>query len=376
TVVRAAEPLHVNFAVDDDGTLVQVPRDAGAWSPEVLDLRGAADPDAQSLAWMRERMARPLDLGRDELTTFAVHRLADDRIRIFQQYHHIVNDGYGMGIVAREVTRAYRRGAPSAAVGEWTLQKYVEADSAYREGPAFGADRDYWLGRMADLPPATRLLSGEYPASLGVTSAAVTVDVQCRALLDERAAAAGLRLPTLLIALVGAFAARRAGTEELLVNLPTTARGARELKRMPAMVASVLPLRTEVDPGSTVPALARAVDAELYGLLAHGRFRGEDLGAELARRDPSWRPPGGGTNVTAAVASELDGTVTTEHPLSSGPVGEVEFVVVLRGKGQPLEIGLRSHADAAGECAVLAEALGAFLDAYARRPDAHLAELP
>src|SRR5699024_9530001 len=76
TVVRAAEPLHVNFAVDDDGTLVQVPRDAGAWSPEVLDLRGAADPDAQSLAWMRERMARPLDLGRDELTTFAVHRLA------------------------------------------------------------------------------------------------------------------------------------------------------------------------------------------------------------------------------------------------------------------------------------------------------------
>ena len=161
-IVRQAEPLHVNFRVDDDGELTQVPRGRAAWRMPVIDFRGEADPDSASRAWMAERMARALDLERDELVTFALHRLADDQIRVHQQYHHIVNDGFGIAVVVAQITKAYARDAVPDLSDEWSLARYVAADQDYRSSAEFERDRAYWLDELGDLPPTPRLIAAAH----------------------------------------------------------------------------------------------------------------------------------------------------------------------------------------------------------------------
>ncbi|MGC0363537.1 amino acid adenylation domain-containing protein [Rhodococcus sp. 27YEA15] len=366
-VLDQAETLHVNFGIDDDGELVQLPRGHRDWDLEILDFRDESDPAAASTAWMRATMNEPVDLASDLLFRFAFHRISDNRIRVYQQYHHIVNDGYGITLVLAQIGKAFAAGTVPDLSTDWALERYVQADLDYVGSEQFEQDRRYWLGELSDLPVVPRLIEREAAPGPGVMLGYATLDAPRRAQLDRYAKAHGIRLSWLIIAMIGAYVSRATGTEDVVISLPTAARGVRELRTAPSMVASVLPIRFDVSERSRMIDVAGAIEQKVWKLLKHGRFRGEELGRELARRDPSWRPPGIGVNIMPASTSRhIIGDSSRAHMLSSGPVGEVEFIVVLEGAGTPIEIGLRGHdgdeADAQQHIGQLLEFVDAFLD--------------
>ncbi|QOV99885.1 non-ribosomal peptide synthetase [Rhodococcus pyridinivorans] len=367
SVLDAAETLHVNFDVDADGNIVQIPRATREWDLPVVDFRGEDDPAAASDRWMRETMSEPQDLARDLLFRFAIHRLADDRVRLYQQYHHIVNDGYGIGLATTAMTKAYVDGKGPDRAAEWTLERYVRVDEEYVASEQRELDRRYWLDELADLPEVTRLLGSGRLSSPGELVAWSHIDANGRGRLERYARAHGTWPATVLVALLGAYLARATRRRDVVISLPTTARGTRELRTVPAMVASVLPLRFDVPDDARLADVAEVIDGKLLGLLKHGRYRGEDLGRELAEIDPDWRPPTVGVNIMPAAASRYSvGRESQAHMLSSGPVGELEFILVLEKAGHPIEIGLRGHADdapLAQRCAAdLDDFLAAILD--------------
>ncbi|MGW5072877.1 amino acid adenylation domain-containing protein [Rhodococcus sp. NPDC004095] len=376
-VLDQAETLHVNFDVDPDGVLVQIPRADRDWQVEVLDLRAEADPEAASAAWMQSAMATPVDLATDLLFTFAVHLLGDEKMRIYQQYHHIVNDGIGIALVLARIARAYSEGAVPDLSVEWALERFVQADLEYTGGQQIDADREHWLTELGDLPPVPRLIEAEHPPAPGVTHTTVTVDTDQRARLDAYAKAHGLRLPVLMIGLLGAYVARATNTSDVVLSMPTTARGSRDLRTIPGMVASVLPMRFDVPAHARIADVAAAVDTKTWALLKHGRYRGEHIGAALAARDPHWRPPAVGVNIMPTSTSRhVIGRESDAHMLASGPVGELEFIVLLHKSGQPIEIGLRSHPGNAERCAEIADALSDFVDAFLSDVDEPVWSLP
>ncbi|MGW0172669.1 amino acid adenylation domain-containing protein [Rhodococcus sp. NPDC003322] len=376
-VLDQAETLHVNFDVDPDGALVQIPRADRDWQVEVLDLRAEADPEAASAAWMQSAMATPVDLATDLLFTFAVHLLGDEKMRIYQQHHHIVNDGIGIALVLARIARAYSEGAVPDLSVEWALERFVQADLEYTGGQQIDADREHWLTELGDLPPVPRLIEAEHPPAPGVTHTTVTVDTDQRARLDAYAKAHGLRLPVLMIGLLGAYVARATNTSDVVLSMPTTARGTRDLRTIPGMVASVLPMRFDVPAHARIADVAAAVDTKTWALLKHGRYRGEHIGAALAARDPHWRPPAVGVNIMPTSTSRhVIGRESDAHMLASGPVGELEFIVLLHKSGQPIEIGLRSHPGNAERCAEIADALSDFVDAFLSDVDEPVWSLP
>ncbi|MFF0817411.1 amino acid adenylation domain-containing protein [Rhodococcus sp. NPDC003318] len=376
-VLDQAETLHVNFEVDADGALVQIPRADRDWVLPVLDFRGEDDPDAASARWMRETMATPVDLATDLLFTFAVHLVGDDRMRLYQQYHHIVNDGYGIALVIARIQRAYVEQVVPDLAAEWSLARFVDTDLDYTGGEQIDADREYWLGEMADLPEVPRLIEAEHAPAPGVTHTAVTLDVEQRSRLEAHGKVHGLRLATLMVGLLSGYVARATGRSDLVLALPTTARGTRELRAVPGMVASVLPMRFDVGAGDRIADVAAAADRKMWALLKHGRFRGEAIGQALAARNPDWRPPAVGINIMPASTSRfLIGRESTAHMLASGPVGELEFIVLLHKSGQPIEIGLRSHPDNGARCAEIAAELTDFVDAFLDDADTSVWRLP
>ena len=74
---------------------------------EVVDLRGASDPDTAALTWMRAAMAKAGGSDAGPLFLAAVLRVTDDRSLVFHRVHHIALDGAGMALFAERVAEIY-----------------------------------------------------------------------------------------------------------------------------------------------------------------------------------------------------------------------------------------------------------------------------
>ncbi|WP_346764639.1 amino acid adenylation domain-containing protein [Rhodococcus sp. HNM0569] len=399
-IVARSQPLHVNFEISDaaaDGAgtaaasadVVQRVRDDSDWTVPVVDFGHEADPYAASDEWMRARMSRRLDLATDRLFDLAVHRLDADTVRVFQQYHHIVNDGYGIALVIGRIARGYPREQSVDLEPGWTLPVYVAADADYRASEQFAADRAYWLAELADLPQSSTLSRVGPPPGPAqpVILDPMVLDLDRRIPLEQYAREHGMRLTHLLVALAGAYIARITERDEVVLSLPTAARGDRVLRTLPCMASNVVPLRFPVAHGARLAEVADGVVGKLWNAMRHGRYRGEDIGRAIAERtspaagaaapgETAWRPPSIGVNIVPnPTPRNAIGRDTVATPLSWGPVGELEITVVTPNTGDPITVGMRAHPDHVDSAMRYAQGLDAFVDDFLADPDADVWQL-
>ncbi|MEE4023058.1 amino acid adenylation domain-containing protein [Gordonia sp. PKS22-38] len=369
--LESAEALRAVF-VDDAGELRQRLLPADRWELPVVDVR----TEGAATSWMADDMSRPMDIHTGPLTEVTVLHTVDDTHVIYLKVHHLVSDGVGLIHFLKAVQEHYD-GSPVEHA--WDLQTVLGADAAYRAGPGYDEDRSYWLDRMSDRPEPVRLLDNELPPGKGQIHARFQFDVEHTAPVRALASRIGVRPTVLLIATAAGFAHIRTGREDLVLALPVTGRLDRAVRTAPSMVTSVLPLRITAGARDTVADLARRTDHALYGLLSHSRFRGEDLGRELAAADRGgdrYRMFGLGVNVMSNTARQkIGGHDFTAHALASGPVSDVEIQIQLRSKDRPIEVVLRAVESAAAEVQVVAESFRAFLIALAEHPDTRIGHL-
>jgi amino acid adenylation domain-containing protein len=376
SVVAKAPTLHVRFRLAPDGELLQVVTPPASGAPEVIDLRSESDPRGAAMAWMRAELDRPRDVTSEHLFGTAVLRVADEETIWFLYAHHIVCDGVGLMQLGLSVRRAYPAPADFDPGARWSVEGFVRADREYRQSAQFDLDRAYWVGQMADLPPAPRLLTRFVPPAQGTEHAAVILDSDRTKILQDLGKQHGLSLAQVLIAALGAFTSRKTGLSDIVFALPMTARGVSELRSIPAMVSSVLPLRVAIDGRDSLVDIAARVADRLGDMMKHGRFRGEDLGRELRGRDPGYRMFGAGVNVLTASSNATVGGLPAQFiPLASGPVGDIEFLAVIQRSAEPIRIALRGVAEAKDDVVGVAGELEAFFDDLFVDPTARLQTL-
>ena len=115
--VARHEVLRTTFA-EADGAPVQVIAPPRAVELPVVDLAALADAEreAEALRLAREEAQRPFDLARGPLLRATLLRLAEDEHVLLLIMHHIVSDGWSMGVLFRELAalyEAFRAGEPS-----------------------------------------------------------------------------------------------------------------------------------------------------------------------------------------------------------------------------------------------------------------------
>ncbi|WP_410657917.1 non-ribosomal peptide synthase/polyketide synthase [Amycolatopsis sp. lyj-112] len=364
--VAEAECLHVTVEVLD-GVPVQVPAAPGEVA--VLDFTGEPDPERASDEWMRAELAVVADLERGPLTAHVLLVLAEDRVRWFQRYHHLVMDAHGQAVLTRRASALYSGTAEDVA---WPLSGLVEADVA-DDG---SADRAYWLAELEGRPNPVRLLERASSGPVRLRRHSWELTAAQAGSLRKFALDTGTRLSRVAIAAVAAYAHRVTGAEDLVLGLPVTARTTRELREQPGMVSNVLPLRLTVRPEVTPAQLVAQVADKVATLLEHSRYRGEELARELGASGGVHELVGLSVNFMAVDAALAFGDASaTVHNLELGPISDVAIAVYDAGEG----LGLRFDfdADAAvssdGELAEHHRRFAAVLDALVRRPDLPLA---
>ncbi|HEY3873149.1 MAG TPA: amino acid adenylation domain-containing protein [Actinocrinis sp.] len=391
-LVERHEILRTTFEFGPDGLLVQVVHPAMAVPVHRAELpwEGAADaepPDALRQA-VAGHLGEPFDLAAGPLLRAILVRVAPSGWVLGLAMHHIVSDGWSMGVLLTELFELYRAGCsaltPDLAplpiqygdFAAWQRDRLEEADDAMF---------DYWRERMAGVQPVEPLAAASVArpeATWAAGSVAVTVpddvfDRVCRLAEAERSTPF-----MVLLAAYAAVLARWTERDDIVVGTPVAGRDRPELRGLIGFFVNTLPLRIQVGGEQTFRDLLRLTRESCLEAYAHqdvpferivqlsGARRSATqvplIGAMIALQNtpsPQWQVPG-----LAAARFDL-------------PVPEAQVALSLNLSGEPGGglAGELIHAVevwSAADAGRVAEGWQSLLAAAVRNPGAPVGGLP
>jgi amino acid adenylation domain-containing protein len=321
-VIRRHEALRTTFEVVD-GEPSQIVRSSFPIELVRHHLGGvpaaqrAEAADALALAEART----PFDLRVGPLVRAVLVGLAPDRHELLLTIHHIVADGWSVGILAREISECYSAestGRP-ARLPELPVQY---ADFAVWQRQHLSGERLdrllwYWRTQLDDLPVLAMPTDRPRPRVLDYTGAHVPVSLPEQLANDVRALARQEQATPFMV-LLAAFAAvlgRYAAQEDVIVGSPIANRNRRDTEQLIGFFVNSLILRCDLAGDPTFRELVGRVRSTCLDAYAHQDLPFERLVEELRPdRDLSRNP-------LFQVTFQLVNTPTTDgNGASSAPL--------------------------------------------------------
>ncbi|MFF1380618.1 amino acid adenylation domain-containing protein [Streptomyces sp. NPDC058308] len=345
-VVAETQMLRVRFETDGEQRVWQVVEPCSQWPLPVVDLRGEADPEAAAQRWMWADLRRTVDLRRCPSFSFAVLRTGTDRFLLYLAVHHIMMDGWSMGLFLGRLTQVYSAldaRIPVPASDLEPLARAVSDNAEYHASPLLARDRDYWAGQLADWPRAAH--SSQRWLMPARTFERVTGYVGPEAAVGLRALARSCRtnLAGAAMAALALYVQRLGRRQEAVLDVTVTGRGP-ATRRVPSMLANVLPLRVPLDGAETVADLMGATSGAAKGLVRHQRYPFWYLVRELGagRRLEGCLDDWGINVMTYDPQLSFGPHPAVVHNLSNGPVTGMSVNVYDRPSDGSLRIDLQA----------------------------------
>jgi amino acid adenylation domain-containing protein len=288
-IVRRHEALRTTFRQDGGDPAQEIAPFTG-FALAMEDL-SALDPDAREARARRraaEEAVRPFDLTAGPLFRAALLRLDAEEHVLLLSMHHVVSDGWSIGVLLRELAAlygAFREGRPSP-LGELPVQyaDFAAWQRAQAGGPALDRQLAYWKERLGDAPALLELPTDRpRPAVQSHRGALVPVELSA-ALVERLEALARGEGATLYMVLLSAFQlllGRYGSTDDVVVGSPVAGRTRRETEGLIGFFVNTLVMRTDLSGDPEFRALLRRVREGTLGAYEHQDAPFERLVAEL-----------------------------------------------------------------------------------------------
>ncbi len=278
-VVRRHEVIRTVFEESRGRPTARV-LEAGPLALGQLDLTHL-EPDArlaEARRWAREDVRRPFHLATGPLLRATLLRLEPDDHVLLLTMHHIVYDGWSMGVIKQELAdlyEVYRQGMESP----WPDPPAQYGDFARWQRERLSGERyekqiAYWKRQLADAPPLLLPLDRRRAPVQGLNGARRPIEMSTELTDALRGAARGAGVTLYMTLLAGwqALLARVSGQEDVIVGSPFANRLRSEHRAMVGLFVNMLAMRTRVEPGmSWRELLARVRETAL------GAFSNQEL---------------------------------------------------------------------------------------------------
>ncbi len=232
---------------------------------------------------------RPFDLDRGPLIRTTLVRVAEEEYALLLTLHHIVSDGWSLGVLLRELVDlygAFQEGQASPlAAPPIQYSDFAAWQRGVLAGEALEKEVAWWRDRLAGAPALLELPTDRpRPAVQSYRGGQLRVALPPR--LSE-----GLRGvtrkhgATLFMGLLAAFDAllcRYTGQEDLVVGSPVAGRTRSELEGLIGVFINTLVLRSDLSGAPSFTRLLERVRQATTGAYAHQELPFEKLVAELS----------------------------------------------------------------------------------------------
>jgi amino acid adenylation domain-containing protein len=288
-IARRHEALRTTFSVINGEPAQVIGPPAPADLP-VIDLSGLPEEMGEPLAFRLAtwEVRRPFDLTRGPLLrTVLLHLAPDDWIATFAT-HHIVSDGWSLGVFVRELVQLYAGFVsgqrPSLPALPIQYGDYARWQRQWLAGPVLEKQIDYWRQRLAG-PLPSLILPADHPYPAVRTYRGTRKRVAFSPEFSERLRSLGRsREATLFMILLSAVSTllhRYTGEEDLLIGSPVTGRRGVETEDLIGFFINTVVLRVDLSGQPTFAELLERVRETALGAYAHQDLPFERLVEEL-----------------------------------------------------------------------------------------------
>ncbi|WP_426730644.1 amino acid adenylation domain-containing protein [Myxococcus faecalis] len=380
-VVRRHESLRTTFGEVDGKPVQRIHDEVELW----LEVEEVAA--AEVLPKVEEEARRPFDLERGPLLRAKVLRVGEEEHVLVWVVHHIVFDGWSVGLLEKELGEGYGARVRGEEVEPARLEvqyaDYARWQREWLKGEVLEKQLAWWKEQLAGAPPVLELPTDRprpavqtYPGALKWMPPLPALEERLRELSRKE----GVTLYMTLLAAFQVLLARHSGQRDIVVGSPFAGRGQRELEGVVGFFASMLALRAQVE---DVPfqKLLRQVRKTCLEAFARQDVPLEQLVEALQlERDPSRSPLFQVAFVLQgepSAALSLPGLVATDVPLEPG-VSKFDLTLFARETSRGLVTYWEYNTDLFDEETVtrLAERYVALLEAVVERPSSSVFELP
>ncbi|MFD2051925.1 amino acid adenylation domain-containing protein [Mesorhizobium calcicola] len=240
-----------------------LPPDAGLPVVE-HDLRDRPDAQAALLDLCREEAHTPFDLSRGPLMRARLMRISDEEHVFLLSQHHIVSDGWSMGVLVRELGRLYRafEAGQDDPLPPLAIQypDYAAWQRQWLSGERLQTQAQYWRDALSGAPARLALPTDRpRPAQQSFAGAGVPVVIDA-ALTRGLKGLASQHGTTVFMTVLAAWAAvlsRLSGQDDVVVGVPSANRGRREIEELIGFFVNTLALRVDL---SGAPSVAQLLE--------------------------------------------------------------------------------------------------------------------
>ncbi|WP_458367964.1 amino acid adenylation domain-containing protein [Mycetohabitans endofungorum] len=265
----------VFVSVDGQPQVQLLPAEVGvpmAWH----DLRGVPDAQVQLVRLSAEAAQAPFDLVHGPLVRACGMQLTDDEYVMLLVQHHIVSDGWSIGVLARELNALYRAACDGQTdpLPALTIQypDYAAWQRQWLSGERLKAQSEYWRTQLADVPVLLALPTDRpRPAQQSFAGACVPIriDASITQALKRLSQAQGATLFMMVLAAWSAVLARLSGQEDLIIGTPSANRHHPQIEPLIGFFVNTLALRVDVSGEPSAAQLLERVRRTALGAQAH-----------------------------------------------------------------------------------------------------------
>ncbi|MEM7385337.1 MAG: AMP-binding protein, partial [Verrucomicrobiota bacterium] len=281
--------LRARYQVNE-GQPVQEIEDTQPTSELHQDLSGKPDPE-EAARLIASRMASlPFDLADDRLHRFRILQLSKDHFRFITCFHHIVIDGWSLGVLLKDFLAFYKlsiSGTPPEPRPSSAFLTFARAQAARLGSAEIDRQRDWWRAHLNDAPDSLALPWDRPPGSQPSARGAVVKVPIPPSLIEDLELLSRQRQSSLFITMLAAFhalLARSTGQRDIVTGTPVANRNREESEDLIGSLVNTLPLRLDNSDDPTLEELLHRARSAVLDAQDHQDIPLEEIVEAVSNR--------------------------------------------------------------------------------------------
>jgi len=288
-IIRRHEILRTRFTVVD-GEPIQVVEKGERFTFTVIDLPGIAEDNKQQevLKLAAIEAQKPFDLLQDCLIRASLIQLSPRENVVLLTMHHIVSDGWSMGILIRELITLYTAFSLGqiSPLPELPIQyaDFAIWQRKWLQGEVLQTQLNYWKQQLNGSLPILELPTDKPRPAIQSSNGATQQFQLSKSLAEKLNNLSKQEGVTLFMTLLAAFKVllyRYTQQEDMIVGTPIANRNRTEIEGLIGFFVNTLVLRTSLSNHPTFRELLQQVREVTLGAYAHQDLPFERLVEEL-----------------------------------------------------------------------------------------------
>lgn len=339
TLIERHEALRATFSTD--GRFMTIFKHLDI-TVEELDLSSLNDIEKNNAVddYLANNANYIFDLVKGPLFKAGLLKLSETEHQLVLVMHHIVCDGWSIGIILEELGGLYSANIKNSLhqlPQPESFSLYADEQKTYLESEAYKITENFWLDQYHDSVPEVTLPT-DFPRPQLRTFKSTRLDFSLGSTLvsnlKKTGIKAGCSLVTTLLTAFEIFLYYQTGQKDLVVGLPSADQAASGKMQMVGHCVNLLPLRSKIDTFLSFTNYLKQRNSQLFDAYEHQQLSFGQLLQKLSiARDPSRIP-------LVPVVFNIDMGMTSavsfeglEYTLKSNPRAYETFEIFMNATG-------------------------------------------